>query len=92
MRLNQVAQKKAQFEHDLFLKNGQGPDAYDNATAAWQEATTGKNAIPLASAKFGHTYEYQGQKRVIVPSTDVSGFSVYSPDDPLVADAGPREK
>jgi hypothetical protein len=93
VRLNQVAQKKAQFEHDLFLKNGQGPDAYDNATTAWQEATTGRNAIPLASAKFGHQYtNAQGQKRVIVPSTDASGFSVYSPDDPAVADIGPQGK
>lgn len=93
VRLNQVAQKKAAFEHDLFLKNGQGPDAYDNATSAWQEATAGKNAIPLASGKFGHSYTNpNGQKRVIVPSTDPSGFSVYAADDPLISDAGPQGK
>ena len=91
VRLNQVAQKKAQFEHDLFLQNGQSPDSYDNATQLWQQATNGKNAIPLASAKFGHQYtNAKGEKRVIVPSTDQSGFSIYAPDDPAIADVGPR--
>lgn len=84
VRLNQLAQKKAAFEHDLFLKGGQGPDSYDDATNAWQEATSGANAVPLASERFGQKFSRNGQQLVKVPSTDPSGFSVYPAGDPAL--------
>jgi len=81
IRLNQVSQKKAQFEHDYYLSHGQGPNAYDNFTQDWQNAISGPNAIPLS--KYGRAVTLKnGGKGMYVPSTDPSGFSLFPADDP----------
>lgn len=81
IRLNALAQKKNQFEHDYYLKNGGAPNSYDNFTQDWQEEISGNKAIPLS--KFGRDVTLKdGSKGVWVPSTDSSGFSLFRKDDP----------
>lgn len=81
IRLNAVAQKKNQFEHDYYLKNQGRPDAYDNFTQDWQGQISGAKAIPLS--KFGRDVTMKnGKPGVWVPSTDPSGFSLFAKDDP----------
>lgn len=81
IRLNALAQKKNQFEHDYYLKNGQAPGSYDNFTQDWQKAVSGSNAIPLS--KFGRDVKLKdGSAGVWVPSTDPTGFSLFRKDDP----------
>jgi hypothetical protein len=85
IRLNQLAQKKAQFEHDYFLnaqKRGQTPaDAYDNFNLDWQKEISGPNAVPLS--KYGRKVTMKsGQPGVYLPSTDPSGFSLYPTNSP----------
>lgn len=81
IRLNALAQKKNQFEHDYYLHNQGRPDAYDNFTQDWQNEISGAKAIPLS--KFGRDVIMKnGKPGVWVPSTDPSGFSLFPKDDP----------
>ena len=85
IRLNQLAQKKAAFEHDYFLdadKRGQTPtNAYDNFNQDWQKEISGPNAVPLS--KYGRKVTMKsGQPGVYLPSTDPSGFSLYPANSP----------
>jgi hypothetical protein len=81
VRLNSLAQKKAQFEHDYYLSHGSGPTAYDNFTQDWQKQISGPNAVPLS--KYGRNVTLKdGSKAMYVPSTDPAGFSLFRADDP----------
>lgn len=79
IRLNALAQKKAQFEHDYYLAHGAGPHAYDNFTQDWLKEISGPKAIPLS--KYGRPVTLKnGKSGLYVPSTDPSGFSLFPAD------------
>lgn len=81
IRLNELAQKKNQFEHEYYLSHGQGPHAYDNFAQDWTNEISGAKAIPLS--KYGREVTLKdGSKGVYVPSTDPSGFSLFPVNDP----------
>lgn len=81
IRLNELAQKRNQFEHDYYMQHGQGPNSYDNFTQDWQKEISGPKAIPLS--KYGRKVNLRdGSKGTYVPSTDPSGFSLFRENDP----------